>query len=81
MGQLQPLVISENDVARDSWDDTAKGILGFRTLFSAGTTATQALTASIADLGAGGLLLKTPGQRADRNPMVRRRPAHRSRSS
>jgi len=56
MGQLKPLVISESDVARDSWDDTIKGVLGFRTLFSAGTTATQALTAGVADLNAGGWL-------------------------
>jgi mannose-6-phosphate isomerase-like protein (cupin superfamily) len=56
MGQLQPLVISESDVARDSWDDKTKGVLGFRTLFSADTTTTQALTAGIADLNAGGWL-------------------------
>ena len=56
MGQLKPLVISEGDVARDSWDDTTRGVLGFRTFFSAGTTATQALTAGIADLDAGGWL-------------------------
>lgn len=56
MGQLRPLVISEGDVVRDSWDDTAKGVLGFRALFSAGITATQALTAGIADLNAGGWL-------------------------
>lgn len=47
---------SGSDVARDSWDDPAKGVLGFRTLFSAGTTATRALTAGIADLSAGGWL-------------------------
>ena len=65
MGQLQPLVISERDVARDSWDDTTKGVLGFRTLFSAGTTATQALTAGVADLKAGdwlGLHRHTPAE-------------------
>ena len=65
MGQLKPLVISESDVARDSWDDTTKGVLGFRTLFSAGTTATQALTAGVADLKAGdwlGLHRHTPAE-------------------
>jgi len=65
MGQLKPLVISESDVARDSWDDTIKGVLGFRTLFSAGTTATQALTAGVADLNAGdwlGLHRHTPAE-------------------
>ena len=65
MGQLKPLVISESDVARDCWDDTIKGILGFRTLFSAGTTATQALTAGVADLNAGdwlGLHRHTPAE-------------------
>ena len=65
MGQLKPLVISESDVARDSWDDTTKGVLGFRTLFSAGTTATQALTAGVADLNAGdwlGLHRHTPAE-------------------
>ena len=65
MGQLKPLVISESDVARDSWDDTIKGVLGFRTLFSAGTTATLALTAGVADLNAGdwlGLHRHTPAE-------------------
>jgi mannose-6-phosphate isomerase-like protein (cupin superfamily) len=65
MGQLKPLVISESDVARDSWDDTTKGVLEFRTLFSAGTTATQALTAGVADLNAGdwlGLHRHTPAE-------------------
>ena len=56
MGQLQPLIISERNVVRDSWDDATRGVLGFRTLFSAGTTATRALTAGIADLSAGGWL-------------------------
>lgn len=65
MGQLKPLVISESDVARDSWDDPAKGVLGFRTLFSGGITATQALTAGIADLNGGdwlGLHRHTPAE-------------------
>ena len=65
MGQLKPLVISESDVARDSWDDTTKGVLGFRTLFSGGTTATRALTAGIADLNGGdwlGLHRHTPAE-------------------
>ena len=65
MGQLQPLVVSDSDVARDSWDDTTKGVLEFRTLFSAGTTATQALTAGVADLNAGdwlGLHRHTPAE-------------------
>jgi len=56
MGQLKPLVVSERDVARDSWNDTTKGVLGFRTLFSAGTTSTRTLTAGIADLNTGGWL-------------------------
>jgi mannose-6-phosphate isomerase-like protein (cupin superfamily) len=49
----QPLVVREADVTRDAWDDKIKGVLGFRTLFSGGTTATAALTAGIADLNPG----------------------------
>jgi mannose-6-phosphate isomerase-like protein (cupin superfamily) len=52
----QPLVVQEADVARSSWDDPQKGVLGFRTLISGGTTATEALTAGISDLGPGGWL-------------------------
>jgi mannose-6-phosphate isomerase-like protein (cupin superfamily) len=65
MGQLKPLVIAETDVASDSWDDSVKGVLRFRTLFSGGVTTTQTLTAGIADLSAGdwlGLHRRTPAE-------------------
>lgn len=53
MAKSEPLVVDEADAARETWDDPVKGVLGFRTLFSSGTTATQELTAGIADLDAG----------------------------
>jgi mannose-6-phosphate isomerase-like protein (cupin superfamily) len=53
MDHSQPLVIRESDVNRDVWNDKIKGVLGFRTLFSGGVTATASLTAGIADLNAG----------------------------
>ena len=49
----QPLVVSERDVTREVWDDKIKGVLGFRTLFSRGTTPTATMTAGIADLNEG----------------------------
>lgn len=63
MDSSQPLVVRESDVARNAWDDQIKGVLGFRTLFSGGTTATAALTAGVADLSPGewlGLHRHTP---------------------
>jgi len=56
MGLSEPLVIQEADVTRDAWADPVKGVLGFRTLFSGGTTTTQTLTAGIADLNPDGWL-------------------------
>ena len=56
MEQLKPLVIGEADVTRDAWDDPVRGVLGFRTLISGGTTPTRTLTAGIADLNPGGWL-------------------------
>lgn len=56
MGLSESLVIHEADVTRDAWADPVKGFLGFRTLFSGGTTTTQTLTAGIADLNPNGWL-------------------------
>lgn len=49
----RPVVVSAHDVPPEVWDDDVKGVLGFRTLFSGGTTPTATLTAGIADLNAG----------------------------
>lgn len=53
MGRVEPLVIQAADQPRDGWDDPVKGRVGWRTLFSGGTTATDALTAGLADLEPG----------------------------
>jgi hypothetical protein len=50
MENVRPIVVREHDAARDLWNDGAKGVLTFRTLFSAGTTETRSLTAGVADL-------------------------------
>jgi mannose-6-phosphate isomerase-like protein (cupin superfamily) len=49
----QPVVVGGHDVTLEVWDDEIKGVLGFRTLFSAGSTPTATLTAGIADLNTG----------------------------
>jgi quercetin dioxygenase-like cupin family protein len=65
MENVRPIVVREHDAARDLWNDGAKGVLTFRTLFSAGTTETRSLTAGVADLEPGdwlGLHRHTPAE-------------------
>lgn len=50
------VVVHEEDLAREDWDDPIRGALGFYTVFSAGSTATSTLTAGIAVLPPGGWL-------------------------
>ncbi len=50
------LIIRTEEQTLDGWDDPVKGRVGWRTLFSADQTPTQALTAGIAELQPGGWL-------------------------
>lgn len=52
----RPLVIRDEDQPRDGWDDAVKGRIGWRTLFGGGVTATDSLTAGIAEVEPGGWL-------------------------
>lgn len=56
MKESTPLVIQAEDGAIDGWDDPVKGRVGWRTLFSGDMTATDALTAGVAELQPGGWL-------------------------
>jgi mannose-6-phosphate isomerase-like protein (cupin superfamily) len=65
MADVRPIVLREHDAARELWNDGAKGVLSFRTLFSAGTTETGSLTVGVADLEPGdwlGLHCHTPAE-------------------
>ena len=65
MAHVRPIVLREHDAAPEFWNDGAKGVLSFRTLFSAGTTETRSLTAGVADLESGhwlGLHRHTPAE-------------------
>ncbi len=57
--KISPVVIDERDVARDGWDDPERGRLRWRTLFSQGTTPTEAITCGVAELA--------PGDRLERH--------------
>ena len=50
------LIIRTEEQKLDRWDDPVKGRVGWRTLFSADQTPTEALTAGVADLQPGGWL-------------------------
>ena len=56
MQNAKPLAVQDNDCRRDSWDDPVKGKIGWRTLFSADATASDSLTAGIAEVKPGGWL-------------------------
>jgi quercetin dioxygenase-like cupin family protein len=49
-------VIDVKDLPRDGWDDPIKGRIGWRTLFGGGATATDSLTAGVAEVESGGWL-------------------------
>lgn len=51
-----PIVLHEDDVAPESWDDPVRGTLAFRTLLGGGATPTGQLTAGVAQLRPGGWL-------------------------
>lgn len=53
---VQPVVLHEDEVTRVDWDDPVRGRVGFRTLFSAGTTPTAELTTGVTVLEEGGWL-------------------------
>ena len=50
------LIIRTEEQTPDGWDDPVKGRVGWRTLFSTDQTPTEALTAGVAELQAGGWL-------------------------
>jgi quercetin dioxygenase-like cupin family protein len=56
MNGSKPLVIRADEQRRDGWDDPVKGRVGWRTLFSGDITATDSLTAGVAELEPGGWL-------------------------
>jgi quercetin dioxygenase-like cupin family protein len=56
MQKAKPLVVQDKDCRRDSWNDSVKGKIGWRTLFSADATATDSLTAGVAEVEPGGWL-------------------------
>lgn len=56
MKPSRPLIVREQDLSRDGWDDPVKGRVGWRTLFSGDQTPTDALTAGVAELEPGGWL-------------------------
>ena len=56
MTLARPLVIREEDIEPDGWNDPNKGRVAWRTLFSADQTATEGLTCGVAELERGGWL-------------------------
>jgi mannose-6-phosphate isomerase-like protein (cupin superfamily) len=56
MSKLAPTVVEESKQPRDGWDDSVKGRIGWRTLFSGDITPTNGLTAGIAEVQPGGWL-------------------------
>jgi quercetin dioxygenase-like cupin family protein len=56
MTSIKPLVIARDVTTEDGWDDPIKGQVAWRTLFSAGQTATESLTAGVAELKPNGWL-------------------------
>ena len=63
MSTAKPLVVRTEEQVLEGWDDPVKGRVSWRTLFSGGTTATEALTAGVAELQPGdrlGLHRHTP---------------------
>jgi len=50
---LEPLVIEEKDAPQSGWDDSVRGRLRFRTLFSQGLTETAGMTCGVTELGSG----------------------------
>lgn len=56
MERGKPHVVRVEDCRPDGWDDPLKGRIGWRTLFSADATPTEALTAGLAELQPGGWL-------------------------
>jgi len=51
--QAEPLALHEADLAEDGWDDSVRGRLCWRTLFSKGVTPTAGMTCGVAELRPG----------------------------
>ncbi|QJY48588.1 cupin domain-containing protein [Pseudonocardia broussonetiae] len=52
----RPIVLHQDDIAPESWDDPVRGTLSFRTLLGGAATPTGQFTAGVADLPPGGWL-------------------------
>lgn len=57
MNTISPVILHEQDGVLAGWDDETHGRVQWRTLFSAGLTPTEALTAGVAEIDPGGLLV------------------------
>ena len=55
---LRPIVINENERPRDGWDDPVRGRIHWRTLFSKGLSASEAITCGVASLEPGDWLAR-----------------------
>jgi mannose-6-phosphate isomerase-like protein (cupin superfamily) len=53
LDQVKPLAIDEKDAPQDGWDDSARGKLRWRTLFSKGATASEGMTCGVAEFRTG----------------------------
>ena len=53
MNPVRAVVLQQEAVEREVWDDPTKGSLSFRTLFSREASGTNTLTTGVADLGPG----------------------------
>jgi mannose-6-phosphate isomerase-like protein (cupin superfamily) len=50
---LAPIVVDEANAPRDGWDDSVRGRIRWRTLFSRGLTPSEGMTCGVAELGPG----------------------------
>ncbi len=57
MATINPVIIAEKDGILAGWDDEEHGRVQWRTLFSAGLTPTETLTAGVAEIDPSGLLV------------------------
>lgn len=50
---VEPTALQETDAPRDGWDDSVRGRIHWRTLFSQGRTRSEGITCGVAELGPG----------------------------
>ena len=49
--RIEPTALDEADAPREGWDDSVRGRLHWRTLFSQGLTPSAGMTCGVAELG------------------------------